>query len=490
MLAKPRDGLPDGDGWLYEPKWDGFRAIVFRDGDEVLHPEPRPQAARPLLPGARRRRSGRTLPERCVVDGEVVIADATAGSSSRRCCCGSTRPRRGSKMLAEETPASFVALGPARARRRGPPRARPQGERRARLEAALGGVAAAGPPDAGDPRPRRSPPTGSTGSRAPASTASIAKRLDAAVPARQAGDAQDQAPAHRRLRRRRLPLAQERARARTSARCCSACSTTRARSTTSASRRRSRGTSARRWSTELEPLRENAHRRPSVGASGPSGRRWARPTPRASACPARRAAGTAARTCRGSRSAPSASSRSPTTTSRATASGTRTTFVRWRPDKQPADCRYDQLEETPAYEIAKIFGGDLERTRPTARRLEPRSRTRGSAVARHSAIGIGKPLSSTRPIGSNVARLRAAGRRRRPPRRRPRRRAPRRRSATRGSRSGRTRRRRGRRRARPRSRRAPAAGSSASHPARPGPASPGSRTPRSGTGAGRRRRGA
>jgi ATP-dependent DNA ligase len=34
-----------------------------------------------------------------------------------------------------------------------------------------------------------------------------------------------------------------------------------------------------------------------------------------------------------------------------------TTFVRWRDDKQPADCRYDQLEETPAYEIAKIFGG-------------------------------------------------------------------------------------------------------------------------------------
>ena len=36
MLAKASDGLPDGDGWLYEPKWDGFRAIVFRDGDEVL----------------------------------------------------------------------------------------------------------------------------------------------------------------------------------------------------------------------------------------------------------------------------------------------------------------------------------------------------------------------------------------------------------------------------------------------------------------------
>ena len=35
MLAKAVDSLPDGDGWLYEPKWDGFRAIVFRDGDEV-----------------------------------------------------------------------------------------------------------------------------------------------------------------------------------------------------------------------------------------------------------------------------------------------------------------------------------------------------------------------------------------------------------------------------------------------------------------------
>jgi len=36
MLAKASDGLPSGDGWMFEPKWDGFRAIVFRDGDEVL----------------------------------------------------------------------------------------------------------------------------------------------------------------------------------------------------------------------------------------------------------------------------------------------------------------------------------------------------------------------------------------------------------------------------------------------------------------------
>ena len=36
MLSKAADALPGGDGWQFEPKWDGFRTIVFRDGDEVL----------------------------------------------------------------------------------------------------------------------------------------------------------------------------------------------------------------------------------------------------------------------------------------------------------------------------------------------------------------------------------------------------------------------------------------------------------------------
>ena len=93
MLAKLADELPPGDGWLFEPKWDGFRAIVFRDGDERLHPEPRPEAARPLLPGAggaaagaparalRRRRRDRDRRRR-------------AASTSTRCSCGSTRRPR------------------------------------------------------------------------------------------------------------------------------------------------------------------------------------------------------------------------------------------------------------------------------------------------------------------------------------------------------------------------------------------------------------
>ena len=73
MLAKLADALPEGDGWLFEPEWDGFRAIVFKDGDDVfiqsrdLKPLDRyfPELAVPLKAA---------LPERCVLDGEVVIA--------------------------------------------------------------------------------------------------------------------------------------------------------------------------------------------------------------------------------------------------------------------------------------------------------------------------------------------------------------------------------------------------------------------------------
>lgn len=73
MLAKRVDELPTGEGWIFEPKWDGFRAIVFRDGDEVFiqsrdqKPLNRyfPELLDPLLSA---------LPSRCVIDGEIVIA--------------------------------------------------------------------------------------------------------------------------------------------------------------------------------------------------------------------------------------------------------------------------------------------------------------------------------------------------------------------------------------------------------------------------------
>src|SRR5262249_61528371 len=73
MLAKLATELPAGDGWLFEPKWDGFRAIVFRDRDRFYI------QSRDLKPLDRyfpelevSLRS--SLPARCVVDGEIVIA--------------------------------------------------------------------------------------------------------------------------------------------------------------------------------------------------------------------------------------------------------------------------------------------------------------------------------------------------------------------------------------------------------------------------------
>src|ERR1700676_3848149 len=75
MLAKRVDALPAGDGWIFEPKWDGFRALVFRDGEEIFiqsrdaKPLARysPELIEPLK---------RQLPERVALDGEIVIANA------------------------------------------------------------------------------------------------------------------------------------------------------------------------------------------------------------------------------------------------------------------------------------------------------------------------------------------------------------------------------------------------------------------------------
>lgn len=72
MLAQLARELPRGDGWRYEPKWDGFRAIVFRDGDDVHI------GSRNALPLARYfpevvETAKRALPDRCVVDGEIVM---------------------------------------------------------------------------------------------------------------------------------------------------------------------------------------------------------------------------------------------------------------------------------------------------------------------------------------------------------------------------------------------------------------------------------
>lgn len=108
MLAKAIEKFPEDDTFLYEPKWDGFRCIVFRNGDEIElgsrneRPFNRyfPELLEPLK---------QQLPERCVLDGEIVMPSPTGldfDALQQRIHPAESRVNR----LAEETPASFVAF--------------------------------------------------------------------------------------------------------------------------------------------------------------------------------------------------------------------------------------------------------------------------------------------------------------------------------------------------------------------------------------------
>jgi ATP-dependent DNA ligase len=108
MLAKAADSLPAGEGWLYEPKWDGFRCVVFRDGDHVEltsrneRPFTRyfPDLVAPLCAA---------LAERCVVDGELVVPGPLGldfDALQQRIHPAASRVQR----LAAETPAAFIAF--------------------------------------------------------------------------------------------------------------------------------------------------------------------------------------------------------------------------------------------------------------------------------------------------------------------------------------------------------------------------------------------
>jgi len=351
MLAKPVDGLPSDDGWLFEPKWDGFRAIVFRDGDEVLiqsrdlKPLDRyfPELAAPLRA---------SLPERAVVDGEVVIA--TGGELDFEALLLRIHPAESRvRMLAGETPASFVAwdllaLGDEDLR------AVPQGERRARLEVVLAGV---------EPPVHLTPATTNraTGTEwfnvfeGAGLDGVIAKRLDAPY---QPG------------KRAMLKIKHQR-----TADCVVA-----------GFRWHKNGpgthvgslllglfddsgklhhvgvTSSFTWdkrealAKELEPLRKDAMKGhpwgewaewAAAGAADASGQRLPGATSRWNRgkdlswepLRAERVVEVAYDHLQGDRFRHG------------------TTFKRWRPDKQPADCRYDQLEETAPYLIEQIFGG-------------------------------------------------------------------------------------------------------------------------------------
>jgi ATP-dependent DNA ligase len=351
MLAKAVPELPSDEGWLFEPKWDGFRAIVFRDGEEVytqsrdLKPLDRyfPELADPLR---------EHLPERCVLDGEVVIA--RDGGLDFEALLLRIHPAASRvQMLAAETPASFVAwdllaLGDEDLREV------PQGERRSRLEGVLDSA---------------SPPVHLTPATADRQTAAdwfdrfegagldgvIAKRLAAPY---QAG------------KRAMLKIKHER-----TADCVVA-----------GFRWHKNGpgthvgslllglfddagklhhvgiTSSFTWDRradlveELEPLRADAMdghpwgewaEWASMGAADASGQRLPGATSRWNRgkdlswepLRAERVVEVAYDHLQGDRFRHA------------------TTFRRWRPDKRPADCRYDQLEATAPYELSAIFAG-------------------------------------------------------------------------------------------------------------------------------------
>jgi ATP-dependent DNA ligase len=134
MLAKRVSALPEGDDWVFEPKYDGFRALIFRDGAEV---NMQSRDAKPLnryfpeLIGA----VSELLPERCVVDGEIVIAQQGSldfDALQMRLHPAASRVR----MLSEQSPASIVCFD-LLAEGETDLTQRPFSERRARLEHAL-----------------------------------------------------------------------------------------------------------------------------------------------------------------------------------------------------------------------------------------------------------------------------------------------------------------------------------------------------------------
>ena len=206
MLAKPVKQIPDGP-YSFEPKWDGFRSVIFRDGDEV---EIGSRNERPLtryfpeLVAAVRA----NLPPRCVIDGEIVIPAADGRCLDFEALLQRIHPAESRvTLLAEQTPAHFVAFD-LLALDDVDYTERPFEERRAALARAL---ATARPPVHLTPATtdhalatewfRQFEGAGLDGI--------VAKPLAGRLPTRQAGHVQDQARTECRLRGGWLPAAQE-----------------------------------------------------------------------------------------------------------------------------------------------------------------------------------------------------------------------------------------------------------------------------------------
>ena len=348
MLSRAADALPRGEGWQFEPKWDGFRTLVFRDGDEIVlqsrdgKPMNRyfPDLVEPLAAA---------LPERCVVDGEIVIVGP--GGLDFEALLLRIHPAASRvKLLAAQSPASFVAwdilaLGDEDLREV------PLGLRRERLEQTLAAPArpvhlspATRDRDLAEDWFRRFEGAGLDGV--------MAKRLDAPY---RPGERSMIKVKHTRtadcvvagfrwhkngvgtmVGSLLLGLYDEEG-------------TLHHVGVTAAFTNAMR----KQLVEELEPLREKA-------LEGHPWRGWAEAEEEAKAA-GQRLPGATSRWNRGKDL-----SWEPLKAERVCEvaydhmQGIRfrhaAQFARWRPDKRPQDCRYDQLEVTPAYELERVFG--------------------------------------------------------------------------------------------------------------------------------------
>src|SRR3954464_11445982 len=108
MLAKRVGALPPGEGWIFEPKWDGFRTLIFRDGDDIFiqsrDEKPLNRYFPELVPALQS-----ALPTKCVLDGEIVIVknnELDFDLLQLRLHPAASRV----KLLSQQTPASFVCF--------------------------------------------------------------------------------------------------------------------------------------------------------------------------------------------------------------------------------------------------------------------------------------------------------------------------------------------------------------------------------------------
>ena len=345
MLAKLASELPEGEGVLFEPKWDGFRAIVFRGSGRAYIQSRELRPLNRYFPDVHAAVLAQ-LPDGCVVDGEIVIATAHGldfDALQMRLHPAASRVEK----LSQVTPASFVAFDLLAAGGRDL-REMAQADRRAQLERLLQHVCAARSTSRRSPAIAPSLRNGCSGSKAPVSTGSSPSPTRCRISRASARCSRSSTSARRTASSpgsdgTRPGMA-------SSGRCCSACTTTKG--TLHHVGVTSSFTMARRreLAEELAPLRENA-------LEGHPWRAWAT----AEAEGMTRMPGGQSRW-----SAGKDLSWEPLRIERVCEvkydhlQGDRfrhaTTFQRWRPDRSPAECRYDQLEVTTPFELERVFG--------------------------------------------------------------------------------------------------------------------------------------